>query len=237
MNRYIVASWGRAGSVALCEYVRSHIRCQFVRSHIRKQNKIVRWQLFDSNDFDPSFNDKENIVGHCHSLTQLQYSYPVSKTFIAIRNPSLAAISLYYAKATGYMHVRSESCLNKLRSQKELNSSEKNILEQAEKFKSPHPTVMNVEDLNLLRDECIKWNNDAFSFLKDDIRIYNNDKDDMIVFIKQCGMMFRDKDISVTKSNNKWDLLTLNTSEISKWISDNAYEDQLLMEKWTCHTS
>ena len=231
-NRFLVATWGRAGSMALCQSFCSHI--------LITTNKQPAWQFFDIEDIDPSFNHNTNIIGHCHSIKQVDISIDYSEVFLCIRTPSLAAISSLVTLIANYHHVFSDNYINFVANKQNKTNNHQKVIGSHESFLNQQPFLLNINNLNEFRNGCKEWNNNLLRTIRNKkINLFNYDlwNGNVKDYIKSLNYFCKDDDLTIVKNPKRWEEYTLNKDEVVDWIKLNMDDDNINMEKWSCHTS
>lgn len=231
-NRFLVCSYGRAGSVALCERLNSHL--------ILKNIDAPKWYGFghdqyNLSNFDPMFNDDEQAIGHCHSIKQTKYSYKSAQVFFAYRRPHEVAISMLLADKLKYQHIYSPHYIEKIKQRENESTYYKEVLLYVDNFNKNEKVVLEIDALQWTRTDCIKWNNKILKIIKDRPFFkfnYNKWKNRMDEYCVSIGCNYDSDHFSVVKNPRRWEDSVVNVEEVSQWIAHNIGRDEREMGRW-----
>lgn len=231
-DRFLVCSYGRAGSLALSERLYSYL--------INKNNQPPKWYGFgqdqyNESNFDPLFNNNDQAIGHCHSLKQIEFSYNCSQLFFAFRLPHEVSISMVLAGMLKYQHTYTTEYVEKIKNKKIKIPYYERVLTYTNNFNKNEKVELDINTLQWTRDNCIEWNNMFLNIINYTPLFrfnYNKWGQDMDQYCLNIGCTLNPEYFSVVKNPRMWEDSVVNIDEVKNWILSVYSDDKRIMDQW-----
>lgn len=230
-DRYLVSSWGRAGSLVITQMLQHHLQ--------RFTEQKVEWfgapELPDRG-WNPElgYTSRPWSVIHSHLHSQFNTTEKMG-VVICLRKSSEQALSAKLAKLSGYQHV-----YEPWYQQYAKRSYDKNpeyystILCEVKNQQLQQNFSVDCHELEVVRKHVIEWNNLACAKMKYNAvsLTYDNWCSNLVVASKQLSIDFTASKITMQKDPAKLQDRVSNREEVQAWLDQHREQDAELIETW-----
>jgi len=233
-DRYLVSSWGRAGSTIITQATQQHLQCFTEKPVEWRGAGEIPERGWNSVTGYPSLPWS---VIHSHSLVQFNTIEKMA-VIICLRNPGEQALSQKLSVISGYRYVY-KPCVQQqaakvLEQQRHPHEYFKMVIQESENYKKPQNFWIDCLELEQNRHLIIDWNDLACARMQSQALglVYDEWRDNLQFATDKMNISLNFD--SLTMLRNPINLLDRveNREEVHQWLQTHQLQHQDMVHAW-----
>jgi hypothetical protein len=229
-DRYLVSSWGRAGSTVITQLTQIHLK--------KYTDNVVKWYGADEKNElgwspESGYPSRPWSVIHSHSLVQFNTINDMG-VIICLRLCSEQALSRRLAQLSGYLYMYQDWFIQHIKKKHLDENWARSVLTIDELESQSQNFTINCAELEKLRSHAIDWNWLACNRMKEHALglVYEQWNQDLQIAAKLINIDLDKSKITIKRDPlSHFDRIS-NQDEVSSWLASHRKKDNELLERW-----